>query len=934
MKKKLAGILAVTLIAAAAVPLSGVDVAGNTALTVSAASNGSETIEVHNIGEFKTEHNLPTDTDKTWKYTIPGAKAVKITFSENTNFHRAGLYSSDYISIGGAGSGFHQTFYGDTLAGKSVTVRGDTIEMRVVTMSSESYGFDVVEAVEGDVSESIDPVIISNSYIGAIVDKSGTFSIGTVTDKTKFANNLLFGYTVSNSFLFNTSNATVSVDGTRTAFVPEKAVSVDDKTVVATGHVGNIEVVQTVTFEKNLATGRDDVAKITYKYTNNDTVSHETGCKILLDTMIGDNDKAPFRVPGVGDITRGTKFLKNDMPAYWQAFDDIESPKVIAQGRFYKNESEAPDMVLFGNYIDLNASKWDEKFSQNVENGDSAVGIFWNERTLKAGRSVTYTTYYGLSDLTQDNSGKVGLSFTGDTFAAQVDYLNDLPVYNEMIYTAYLHNLTNDSLSNVKASIQLPEGFELVDASGNSLERTVASLPKGKVTQIDWRVKIDPTKVKPSEVYDVSVNMTNGDESKTLTRKTHIPETLTEKTDISAVDISDVPSQVYTGGDITPEITLTNGSSDLVEGANYTVEYKNNLNVGTAQIIIKGIGMYKGSVTVEFEITAKDIANMDISLNKDSFTYNGTTQKPVITIKDGERKLTEGVDYTVTSVGSAKVGTASATIKGIGNYLGSVIREYTIEVKELKSSAVSLSKTAFTYNGKVQRPVITVKDGTKTLKSTDYKVTYSEKNSKKPGVYTIKVSGIGNYGFTKNATYTIAPANVKTVKAVKSVASSVKLSWSKVQGASGYVVYQQKSGKWVKVMTTKTAAATVSKLKAGTNYKFAVKAFVRSDENVVASASFKSAVVSTTPAKVKLTAKAGKRKAALKWNKVTGATAYRVYFKSASGKWKLVKTTAGKSFTKTGLKKGKKYSFKVVAVRKANGKTYTSTAAVKTVKSK
>ena len=78
------------------------------------------------------------------------------------------------------------------------------------------------------------------------------------------------------------------------------------------------------------------------------------------------------------------------------------------------------------------------------------------------------------------------------------------------------------------------------------------------------------------------------------------------------------------------------------------------------------------------------------------------------------------------------------------------------------------------------------------------------------------------------------------------------------------------------------------------------------------------------PAKVTISSlkKSGK-KATLKWKKVSGASGYQIYMKTGSGKYKLVKTikkgTTVKC-TKTKLKKGSKYTFKVRAYKTVNGK--------------
>ena len=60
--------------------------------------------------------------------------------------------------------------------------------------------------------------------------------------------------------------------------------------------------------------------------------------------------------------------------------------------------------------------------------------------------------------------------------------------------------------------------------------------------------------------------------------------------------------QLYTGQAVTPEITVSNGENTLIKDIDYTVEYKNNVEIGTARVVITGMGNYTGSVEMEFEI--------------------------------------------------------------------------------------------------------------------------------------------------------------------------------------------------------------------------------------------------------------------------------------------------------------------------------------------
>lgn len=186
-----------------------------------------------------------------------------------------------------------------------------------------------------------------------------------------------------------------------------------------------------------------------------------------------------------------------------------------------------------------------------------------------------------------------------------------------------------------------------------------------------------------------------------------------------------------------------------------------------------------------------------------------------------------------------------------------------------------------------------------------------------------------------------APAKVTGVKAAATTSSSVKLTWNKVKNASGYTVYRYDSvkKKWVKAASVTKNTYTVNKLKSAATYKFIVKAYKKSDKTTVYGAGSTAISAITNPVKPALKTAAGKKKVTLKWNKVTGATGYRVYYKtSAKGKWKVLKTiTNNKTFklTKTKLKSGKIYYFAVKSYKKS-GKTvkFSALSAVKKVKIK
>ena len=100
--------------------------------------------------------------------------------------------------------------------------------------------------------------------------------------------------------------------------------------------------------------------------------------------------------------------------------------------------------------------------------------------------------------------------------------------------------------------------------------------------------------------------------------------------------------------------------------------YSNNINVGSGEIALtaRSSSNYKGTVTGKFAITAADIT--DAQLTVADQTYTGAALKPAVTVYLGQTKLIEGTDYTVGYADNTDAGTATVTVKGMGNYAGTV----------------------------------------------------------------------------------------------------------------------------------------------------------------------------------------------------------------------------------------------------------------------
>ena len=72
--------------------------------------------------------------------------------------------------------------------------------------------------------------------------------------------------------------------------------------------------------------------------------------------------------------------------------------------------------------------------------------------------------------------------------------------------------------------------------------------------------------------------------------------------DISGFTMNDIVEQTYTGSAITPAVTVNNGTTALTNGTDYTIQYSDNINVGTATVTVTGKGNYSGTETATFTI--------------------------------------------------------------------------------------------------------------------------------------------------------------------------------------------------------------------------------------------------------------------------------------------------------------------------------------------
>ena len=222
--------------------------------------------------------------------------------------------------------------------------------------------------------------------------------------------------------------------------------------------------------------------------------------------------------------------------------------------------------------------------------------------------------------------------------------------------------------------------------TGNELTQTVTVTVGGKTLTVgtDYTVS-DLTGTKPGS-YPVTVAGT-GNYTGEVTKSFTI-----SKAQISSAAITyDAGPYGYTGKEWKPEVTVSFNSATLTAGNDYTVSYENNINAGTAKIIITGIGdHFTGLTEKTFTINSAEISGCTFAPIAD-VTYNTKAHTPEVTVAISGRTLEADKDYTVSYASNVNAGTATVTVTGKGNFTGSANTTFTIAKADLNLSVYTIS---------------------------------------------------------------------------------------------------------------------------------------------------------------------------------------------------------------------------------------------------
>ncbi|GEM_PF-845848 len=798
---------------------------GSATITVTAmdGSNISKTcsITVRNnaniitvVDELESPHPYANSCSDKWVYTLKDAEKLLVTFSSDTmmedGFDFLYIYDKDKNQIG--------KYTGNELAGKTITVPGDTV---IIKMSSDDggteYGFKVIDVSAAEQERVAMPVADITSQEVAYGTK---ITLSTDTEGASIY------YTVDGSL------------PTKDSILYTKAIVIEkDMTIKA------------IALREDYA----DSAVATYVYTvAMCTVTFDSnGGSPVTEQKIYKGQPLPLLEIPVRDgwhfdgwywneqLFDLSQPVNSDMTlvAHWSEFEALGMPSAnrksgteLKKGTRISLTTEEADTTIYytidGTEPTINSQIYTAPI---VVNEEITIKAFAVKEGYKNSEVATF--HYTISedediwgdvdpdDIPEDGipdgmwvAGVTDVEYTGKPIKPAIRvYDGKTRLTEKKDYTVTYKNNTNaagrDAVKAPSITVTgkgnyegkttitfaiLPQDISednplmiadnLTTAYNGRAQKPVPVITfagKKLTAKKDYVVTCTDTTTgtyKEAGTYDIILN---GVGNYTGTRV--ITYTVTELIPISKVKVSNIKPYTYDwygSYEYYPEFTLKDGKYTLVENEDYVVTYLNNNQVGTAYLLIEGIGRYTGTRRVPFKINGYSISKGSVWYRGNGkYTYNGEPHTPecyveVSTGHNSYSTLYENEGFTLQFINNVNAGKATLIFTGINGYSGTLKRTIKIDPFDISADTedafhVDLeTEVGFCKTGATPKPVITF-NGTVLTEGKDYTLKYA--NNKKVASMgdlkapTVTITGKGNFKGTRTVTFDIVPQDLSNL---------------------------------------------------------------------------------------------------------------------------------------------------------------------------
>ena len=568
-------------------------------------------------------------------------------------------------------------------------------------------------------------------------------------------------------------------------------------------------------------------------------------------------ENAESKISAIGDVTLDSKDAIKDARDTYDALTDDQKKQVTNYDVLETAEAKLSDLQV-----------------ENVKTKIDGIGevTLSSSSTIKAAR----TAYDALTD---DQKKQVT---NYDVLEAAEKKLSDLQVENVKNKIDGIGEVTLSSSSTIKAA---RSAYNALTADQKKQVTNYDVLQKAESELSDLQ-KADAVVTKIKNIGKVTLKSESKiKQARTAYNKlTDKQKTLVTNYDVlekAEKDLADLKAADQVSKNITNIGTVTLESEDAIKEARTAYDAltdaqkelvsnkdvlekaeKDLVDLKAADQVSKNITNI-GTVTLESEDVIKEArtaydaltdAQKELVSNKDVLEKAESTLKELQDAKAADVKAAEEVTNKISAIGDVTLESEDAIKEARTAYDAltdaqkelvsnkDVLEKAETTLKELKDAkdaddakaaatpkSITLSNTRYIYNGKVQKPQVTVKNAKgEVIKG--YTVKYAG-NCKNVGKYKVTLTFKGDYNGTKTKTFKIAPKSV-TVKSLKAAKKRFDVKWSKqTTQVTGYQVQYSTDKNFVKAVKNKkitknsVVTKTVKNLKSKKVYYVRVRTY-------------------------------------------------------------------------------------------------------------
>ena len=510
-------------------------------------------------------------------------------------------------------------------------------------------------------------------------------------------------------------------------------------------------------------------------------------------------ENAESKISAIGDVTLDSKDAIKDARDTYDALTDDQKKQVTNYDVLEAAEKKLSDLQV-----------------ENVKTKIDGIGevTLSSSSTIKAAR----TAYDALTD---DQKKQVT---NYDVLEAAEKKLSDLQVENVKNKIDGIGEVTLSSSSTIKAA--------------RSAYNALTADQKKQVTNYDVLQKAE-SELSDLQKADAVVTKIKNIGTVTLKSESKIKQARTAYN-----KLTDKQKTLVTNYDV-----LEKAEKDLADLKAADQVSKNITNIGT--VTLESEDAIKEARTAYDALTD---AQKELVSNKDVLEKAESTLKELQDAKAADVKAAEEVTNKISAIGDITLESEDAIKEARTAYDAltdaqkelvsnkDVLEKAETTLKELKDAkdaddakaaatpkSITLSNTRYIYNGKVQKPQVTVKNAKgEVIKG--YTVKYAG-NCKNVGKYKVTLTFKGDYNGTKTKTFKIAPKSV-TVKSLKAAKKRFYVKWSKqMTQVTGYQVQYSTDKNFVKAVKNKkitknsVVTKTVKNLKSKKVYYVRVRTY-------------------------------------------------------------------------------------------------------------